>query len=176
MRGYMKKRILTLSILSSVLNLNQTLAHDIAMVKYDSTINVMEKSNLFAMGHFQVKELTDNALRVGVENAVFNLVIASRLKSNENDYGEKADKLETALANLEEQISILDHQQPESSIEIKSKILGELLRTGVVVTDKEEVERSERMFFDFNSSIVKELEDRHIVLNKYAKGGIICLH
>jgi len=82
--------------------------------------------------------------------------------------------LEKALLALKDDISMVDKDSPQISYKVKSKILGELLRTGIVEIDKNELEISDNVRLDLNDSIVRELERRGNIRDVVSRGGTIC--
>ena len=171
----MKKQILTLSILSSALNINHVMADDILKMKPDCEVNIVNGRSLLALSCLQISELSDKELRNQLEKAVADLVSVSFFSSPEKEGEEKVDKLEKALKELKTKVELVENKQPEVSITVKSKILGEFLRTGLVVIDQKETLDRDRVQLDFNQSIIRELERRQEILDIYSKGGTICL-
>lgn len=170
----MKKKILTLSILSSALNINYAHANDLVRAAPDCKISVLGEKALLSLNCLQITELSNKGVREEIEKAVANLVTASQMKPLDKEDGKKGEELEKALLTLKDHVSMVDKNNPEISYKVKSKILGELLRTGVVEIDKEEMERSDNVQLDLNDSIVRELERRGNIHDVVSRGGTIC--
>ena len=170
----MKKKILTLSILSSALNINYAHANELIKATPDCKVNVLGDKSLLTLNCLQIIELSDKDLRGQIEKSVANLVTASQIKPLDKEDGKKGEELEKALLTLKDHVSMVDKNSPEISYKVKSKILGELLRTGIVEIDKEELERSDNVQLDLNDSIVRELERRGNIRDVVSRGGTIC--
>lgn len=157
----MKKQIMTLSILSTVLNLNTSLAHERGIYKQSGPSNVHgDFRGVDGGGGFLFPELENRELQWRIIHVVKAVISASQFHAD-------GTVLEKALNRLKMQILVLDSLYPEHAASVKRKIMGELLRTGVVVKDDDSL--------SLNDSIVRELEERGIVTDVYAKGGVICI-
>ena len=157
----MKKQILTLSIISSVLNLNPALAHERGIYKQSGGTNVQGDFTGGADGGegLWFPELENRELQGRIIHVVKGLIGASQFHAD-------GTLLEKALNRLKMQILVLDSLYPEHAASVKRKIMNELLRADVVVKDDDS--------FSLNDSIVRKLEERGIVADVYAKGGTIC--
>ncbi|MBI2519941.1 MAG: hypothetical protein HYV97_05980 [Bdellovibrio sp.] len=158
----MKKQILTLSIISSVLNLNAALAGEQGIQKQSGAIKVQAD---FSWGagdgeRLWFPELENYELQDRIIHVVKALIDASQLHAD-------GMVLEKALNRLKMQVLVLDSLYPEHAASVKRKIVDELLRAGVIVKDDNS--------FTLSDSIVHELEERGIVTDIYAKRGGICI-
>ncbi len=162
----MRKQILTFSIVSSVLNLNCALAHDLAIQSKDYRINAWAQNREAAISGFQILELKNKVFGKQVGDAVANLILA--VVSLAVEHEANGDMLEAALDDLKIKIGDMDSLYPEQSTSVKAKILSELLRTEVVVMDDDAIP-------GLNESIIRELEGRQIIVDLYAHGGVICI-
>ncbi|PIQ68571.1 MAG: hypothetical protein COV91_03520 [Candidatus Taylorbacteria bacterium CG11_big_fil_rev_8_21_14_0_20_46_11] len=170
----MKKQILTLTILSSALNINYAHANELVRATPDCKINVLGVSSFLSLSCLQITELSDKELRGQIEKAVSDLITASQIKPSDKEDEKKGKELEKTLLKLKDQVSLIDKNHPEISYKVKSKILGELLRTGIVEINKEELERSANVELDLSDSIVRELERRGNIRDVVSRGGTIC--
>lgn len=170
----MRKKIVTLSILSSALNVNYVQANELLNAVPDCKVNVLGEKSLLTMNCLRITELSDKELREQIETAVSSLVIASQIKPTDKEDEKKGKELEKALLGLKERVSLIDKDHPEIAHKVKSKILGELLRTGIVEIDKEELELSRNVELDLNNSIIRELERRGNIRDVVSRGGTIC--
>ncbi|HAZ13181.1 MAG: hypothetical protein A2X86_15970 [Bdellovibrionales bacterium GWA2_49_15] len=159
----MKKQILTLSIISSVLNLNTALAGETGIQKENGaikgTVQTVFPWGTRGGGRLWFPELENHELQGRIIHVVKALIDASQLRA-------EGTALEKALDRLKVQILVLDSLYPEHAESVKKKIMDELLRTGVVIRDDDS--------FSLNDSIMHELEERGIVADVYAKRGVIC--
>ena len=93
----MKKKILTLTILSSALNINYAQANELVRATPDCKINVLGDKSLLSLNCLQVTELSNKELRGQIEKAVANLVTASQIKPLDKEELERSDNVQLDL-------------------------------------------------------------------------------
>ena len=171
----MKRPLLTLAILSSALNLTPALATELSNLsigQLESRIS-FKQSAIYFDGVF-LAEIQDQSLRQQTVKALSRLVSVSKLVES-NIKSDKSDELEDAILSLKEKMTALEEQQPEIANQVKSKVLGEMLKEGVVVIDDTETSRFERVQVTLNDSIVARLEERQGVVRSLAGEGVVCI-
>ncbi len=160
----MKKRALTISIISGVLNCPPSFAHDVVCNNQGNEKAVSMNSN-YLQGSFKVQNLEDQLLANELAAAVSQVnLVANRSSSFVEKSG---DNLESALENLKIKVADLDNQYPEHSLDVKGEILAELLKKQVLKVDED-------FGIGLNDNILEALQDRGIVEEIYAAKGTIC--
>ncbi len=167
----MKKPLLTLAVLSTVLNLNPAMAKEISHL----SIGQIESSHAIAdLDGIFLFEIQDRALRKQIEKDLNHLVSLSKFVESDAK-SDNAAELEEAILSLKGKITILEEQRPEIANQVKSKVLAEMLRTGVVVVDQDETSRFNRVQLTLNDSIVAQLESRAEIIGRVAGEGVVCI-
>ncbi len=167
----MKNPFITLTILSSALNMAPALASEIIQnQRVDSHFSVES----IYISSIQFTEIPDNILRKEIEKSLSRLISMSKnLESFTKSYN--AEELEDAVLSMKEKMTTLDEKYPTVANHVKSKVLAEMLKEGVVIIDENETARFERVQISLNSSIVSQLEDRQGVIRSLAGEGTVCI-
>ena len=171
----MKKPILTLAVLSSALNLNQTLASELTHSFFGKENRMSVTASTDVVGEALLAEIPNSIFRREIELAVRHLVFVGGTSGSSFHKEEEGDALAESLLSLKDKVAELEYRHPELASSVKAKILAEMLRTGVVVIDEEESSRLNRVQVALNGSILEKLEERQDVLNAVAGNGTICL-
>lgn len=167
----MKKSILTLTVLSTALNINSTMATD--LVQSNDGVDLQGYESVY-MNMIRILEIPDSVLRDEIEWALNHLVfINNKIKLSEKLYG--IDDLGVTISALKESVVVLEEKYPVISFKIKLKIIQELLKRGVFVIDGEERASFEVGQIAFNKSIVSRLEEQSDFSDVPAGDGSICI-
>ncbi len=167
----MKKPILTLTILSSALNMSPSMATEIIQNQRVENIHSLDAIYVSSV---QLTEIPDIVLRKEIEKALNRLVSMSKnIESFAKSYN--VEEVEDAVLSMKEKMTLLDEQYPTLANHVKSKVLGEMLKEGVVIIDENETTRFERVQISLNRSIVSQLEDRQGVIRTLAGEGTVCI-
>lgn len=167
----MKKPILSLAILSSALNMSPSMATELIQNQRLDHIQIVEEIYVSSVNF---TEIPDSVLRKEIERALARLVSMSKnIESFAKSYN--AEEVEDAVLTMKEKMTILDEQYPTVANHVKSKVLGEMLKEGVVIIDESETARFERVQISLNRSIVSQLEERQGVIRSLAGEGTVCI-
>jgi hypothetical protein len=163
----MKKSILTLTVLSTALNINPAMATDLVQP------NIQGYESVY-MNMIRILEIPDSILREEIEWALNHLVLVNnKIKFSENLCD--IDDLEVTVLALKKSMLVLEEQYPAISYQVKLKVISEMLRRGVFIIDGEETDHFEVGEIAFNESIVSRLKEQSDFSDVPAGDGSICI-
>jgi len=171
----MKNPLITLTLLSSALNISPISAQEV--IHQFSTENNSQASIERALFNHSLvlSEIQDEELKREILTTLANLISLSQTVKSD-DKTDKSEELEGAVIGLRNKVFVLDSSEPSISSQVKSKLLGEMLRSGVVVIDEEETLSQSRVQVILNSSIVTQLENRPGFIDSVAaSNGTVCI-
>jgi len=171
----MKNPLITLTLLSSALNISPISAQEV--IHQFSTENNSQASIERALFNHSLvlSEIQDEELKREILTTLANLISLSQTVKSD-DKTDESEELEGAVIGLRNKVFVLDSSEPSISSQVKSKLLGEMLRSGVVVIDEEETLSQSRVQVVLNSSIVTQLENRPGFIDSVAaSNGTVCI-
>jgi len=171
----MKNPLITLTLLSSALNISPVLAQEV-IHQFSTGNNNQASIERTLFNHSLIlTEIQDEELKREILTILANLISLSQTVKSD-DKTDKSEELESAVIGLRNQVLVLDSSEPNISSQVKSKLLGEMLRSGVVVIDEEETLSQSRVQVILNSSIVTQLENRPGFIDSVAaSNGTVCI-
>jgi len=171
----MKNPLITLTLLSSALNISPISAQEV--IHQFSTENNSQASIERALFNHSLvlSEIQDEELKREILTTLANLISLSQTVKSD-DKTDESEELEGAVIGLRNKVFVLHSSEPSISSQVKSKLLGEMLRSGVVVIDEEETLSQSRVQVVLNSSIVTQLENRPGFIDSVAaSNGTVCI-
>lgn len=171
----MKKPLITLTVLSSVLNITPVSAQEVIQQFANESNGGFATERALFNHSLVLSEIQDEELRREVLAKLDSLISLSQSVKSDSKI-DKSEELDNAIAGLKNKILILENRESNVSSQVKSKLLGEMLRSGVVVVDEEETLNQSRVQVVLNSSIVAQLESRPGLIDSVAaSSGTVCI-
>lgn len=171
----MKKPLITLTVLSSVLNMTPISAQELIHQFENEDSGRVVRERVFFNHSLVLSEIQDEELRREILAKLDILVLLSQAVKSDNKI-DKSEELDNAIVGLKDKVLILEASESSVSSQVKSKLLGEMLRSGVVVVDELETLNQSRVQVVLNSSIVAQLENRPGLIDSIAaSSGTVCI-
>lgn len=166
---------MTLTLLSTALNINPLSAQEVIHQFSGENDNHIATERALFTHSLVLSEIQDEGLRREILAKLEKLVSLSHAVKT-NELADKSEELENAVIGMKERVLDLEFREPTISSQVKSKLLSEMLRSGVVVIDEEETLNQSRIQVVLNDSIISQLENRPGLVNSVsAAGGTVCI-